>query len=125
MVCELNKSIYGLVQSGLMWEIEHHSTVKKCHWEQCPGEPCIFRKKINDTFCYMCTYVDNIWWGFPPNTDVKTKELELLAKHYNIVDLGPVAFSLGARVVQNLRLRQLTLCQTPMIDEMINTYASG
>jgi len=124
MVCELNKSIYGLVQSGLMWEIEHHGTVKKCHWEQCPGEPCIFRKKINDTFCYMCTYVDNIWWGFPPNTDVKAKELELLAKHYNIVDLGPVAFSLGARVVQNLRLQQLALCQTPMIDEMINTYAS-
>ena len=38
--------------------------------------------------CHMYTYVDDIWWGFPPNTDVKTKELELLAKHYNSFDLG-------------------------------------
>lgn len=26
-VCEVNKLIYDLVQGGLMWEIEHRSTV--------------------------------------------------------------------------------------------------
>lgn len=53
----------------------------------------------------MCNYVDDIMWRFPPNADLTTKELEL-PKHYNIVNLRPVAFSLSARVVQNLRLRR-------------------
>mmetsp|Transcript_30538 Transcript_30538/g.45981 ORF Transcript_30538/g.45981 Transcript_30538/m.45981 type:complete len:120 (-) Transcript_30538:215-574(-) len=46
--CALDKAIYGLVQSGLMWEEEHHATLKATGWIQCEAEPCLFKRAFDD-----------------------------------------------------------------------------
>ena len=123
MVCQLDRAIYGLVQSALKWEQEHHGTlINDLGWEQCSGEACLFRKVFNGITCYICTYVDNVFMGFPPGSKDKQHLLELLGKKYVITDLGPVAYSLGARVIQQPRIRQTVIHQKPSIDEICKQY---
>ena len=122
LVCKVNKAIYGLVQSGLMWELEHHKILRQCGWEQCEGETCLFRKTIEEVTCYLCTYVDNLWWSFPPGSGYAANELAMIKKYFKVDDLGIVAYSLGARVEQNARTRHLSLHQGPMIDDIVHTY---
>jgi hypothetical protein len=124
LVYELDKAIYGLIQSGLMWEKEHHSTLISLGWEQCTAEPTLFRKRFDDCphTCYICTYVDNVFMGFPPGSKHRAVELAKLGERYKVTDLGPVAFSLGARVIQNPRVRHTTIHQKPMIDEIVGLY---
>ena len=41
---------------------------------------------------------------------------------YELTDLGEVCYSIGARIVQNPRLKQITLHQKPMIDNIVEDY---
>ena len=82
LVCKLIRSTYGLVQSGLMWEEEHHSTLQEEDWEQCPGEACLFKKTIDDQTYYLCTYVDNCCLGFPPGSKERESTVKTLAGYY-------------------------------------------
>lgn len=43
MVCKLDKAINGLVQSGLVWEEDHHTILKEMGRTHCEGEPCLFK----------------------------------------------------------------------------------
>ena len=124
LVCKLDKAIYGLVQSGLMWETEHHKALRDRGWTQCDGEPCLFSKVVDDKTVYLVTYVDNLFLGFPPGHPQREKELASLAEAYKITDLGTVSFSLGARVVQNTRIGHTTIDQQPYIDELLATYGA-
>ena len=119
MVCKVNKAIYGLVQSGLMWEDEHHTGLKDRGWAQCEGEPCLFKKEFDGVTCYLCTYVDNLFMGFPPKSKHREEELRVINSKYKINDLGTVEYTLGARVHQNIRAHYTTIDQEPYIDDIV------
>ena len=108
LVCMLGKAIYGLIQSGLLWEEEHHDALKDLTWEQCGGEPCLFRKKIKGVWCYLCTYFDNLFMAFPPGSTHREHELEVIRKRYDIKDLSRVSYSLGVRVRKNPHVPRLS-----------------
>jgi hypothetical protein len=122
MVCRLDKAIYGLVQSGLMWEEEHHSRLKSFGWEQCEAEPCLFTRTFGDTKCYICTYVDNLFMGFPPKSMARETTLEELRQHYKISDLGVMSHTLNIRIQQNPRMHHATLDQEGYINDIVQKY---
>ena len=122
LVYELDKAIYGLVQSGLMWEEEHWSTLKNEGWEQSPGEPTLFKKKVNGVTCYLCTYVDNLFMGFPEGAQGRETLLHQLGKRYKINDLGEVRYSLGICVRQDTAFRAVVVHQQPLIEEIARNY---
>ena len=51
LVCKLNKSIYGLKQSGRNWFLGHLETIG---FEACIHDPCLFIKKWNNTLAMIC-----------------------------------------------------------------------
>ena len=53
LVCKLIRAIYGLLQSGLMWEEEHHDTLREEDWEQCESEVCLFKKTVDGQTYYL------------------------------------------------------------------------
>ena len=122
LVCKLNKAIYGLVQSGLMWEEEHHSTLKSFQWEQCEAEPCIFRRKFDDVTCFICTYVDNLFMGFPSDSPHRNTTLDELRQHYKITDLGRMSHTLNIRIQQTPRIFHTTMDQESYIDDIMDKY---
>lgn len=44
-VCNLNKSLYGLHQSGRAWNTYLDTQLKRVELQQCVTEPCVHRKK--------------------------------------------------------------------------------
>jgi hypothetical protein len=122
MVCKLNKAIYGLVQSGLMWEEEHHSTLKSYGWKQCEAEPCLFSRIFDGTKCYICTYVDNLFMGFPSKSTFRGIMLDELKQHYKITDLGVMSHTLNIRIQQNPRMYHTTLDQEGFISDVVQKY---
>ena len=122
LVCKLIRAIYGLLQSGLMWEEEHHDTLREENWEQCESEVCLFKKTVDGQTYYLCTYVDNCYLGFPPGSKERENTVKALAGHYELTDLGEVCYSIGARIMQNPRLKQTSIHQKPMIDNIVEDY---
>ncbi|MBO8631081.1 hypothetical protein INO08_15360, partial [Staphylococcus aureus] len=92
---------------GLMWEEEHHTTLKATGWTQCEGEPCLFKRIFDGVECYLCTYVDNLFLGFPPGSEHRQKVFDELGSYYELNDLGTVKFTLGAKIFQQPRLQTI------------------
>ena len=60
-VVRLNKSLYGLKQSGRSWYKLLLSTLVECAFEQCLVEPCVFRLMVNDeVVAVLVVHVDYI-----------------------------------------------------------------
>lgn len=68
---------------------------QKVGWEQSDSEPTLFRKEIDGSFCYLCTYVDNLFVGFPKESADRDILLRRLGEHYRINDIGKVKYALG------------------------------
>ena len=87
-----------------------------------PWRSLPFKKAIDDQTYYLCTYVDNCYLGFPPGSKERENTVKALASHYELTDLGEVCYSIGARIVQSPRLKQVSLHQKPMIENIIEDY---
>ena len=122
MVYKVDKAIYGLVQSGLMWEEEHWGALKAEGWEQCASEPTLFKKESDGRPCFLCTYVDNLFMGFPAESTGRDELLRQLGTKYKINDLGEVKYSLGICARQELRLHSVIIHQQPLIEEITRNY---
>ena len=57
LVCKLNKSLYGLKQSGKIWNSELTDAICQEQYIQTTSDPCLFFKQPNN---YVLVYVDDI-----------------------------------------------------------------
>ena len=124
MVCKLLRAIYGRSSSGLEWEDTHHTALIDFGWVQCKANKCLFSRTFEDgTTALMCTYVDNLFMGFPPMSANRAMVLnEMNASGFVLNDLGLIRFSLGARIRQNMNEGTVTLDQLPQIDALVAKY---
>ena len=60
LVLKLNKSIYGLKQSGRSWNKKLDNVLKEAGFEQCISESCLYKKHIQCNLCLVAVYVDDI-----------------------------------------------------------------
>ena len=68
LVCKLNKSIYGLKQSGRNWFLTLKEHLKTIGFEACTHDPCSFIKKWNNSSAMICVWVDDTIF-YCPETD--------------------------------------------------------
>lgn len=124
LVCKLLRAIYGRSSSGLEWEDTHHSALISFGWVQCRANKCLFSRTFDDgTTALMCTYVDNLFMGFLRMSACRAMVLdEMNASGFVLNDLGPVRFSLGARIRQNMDEQTVALDQLPQIEALVAKY---
>lgn len=60
LVCRLNKSIYGLKQAAKMWNDEIHNALIEFSFTQSKADDCLYSKQVNDEWCFILIYVDDI-----------------------------------------------------------------
>ena len=83
LVCKLNKALYGLVQSPLLWQQEIHSTLTIMDFLQSAYSNCIYFYHSGDTWCLLIVYVDNILVT-SNNTSFIDSVIGFLNKRYNV-----------------------------------------
>ena len=93
---KLQKSLYGLKQSGRMWYKRLSDYLLKEGYENDPICPCIFTKKSNSGFAIIAVYVDDLNLVGTPEELIKTAEY--LKKEFEMKDLGKTKFCLGLQI---------------------------
>lgn len=117
-VCLLEKSIYGLKQSGRAWNQTIHTSLLSIGYTQSKCESCVYVKKTNKALVIIAVYVDDL---FIFSDCKKEKEIliDLLKEKYDVKYLEPVENCLGMKVERNRKAGTLSLCQSKYIKDLL------
>ncbi|CAN1250021.1 Copia protein [Linum perenne] len=93
---KLNKSLYGLKQSGRMWYNRLREYLIKEGYTNDPICPCVFLKRSGIEFVIISVYVDDInIIGTPKEL---AKAVNCLKREFEMKDLGKTKYCLGLQV---------------------------
>jgi hypothetical protein len=88
---KLNKSLYGLKQSGRMWYNRLSEFLLKKGYSNNDDCPCVFIKKSKTRFCIISVYVDDL--NIIGNTQDIDEARNHLKTEFEMKDLGKTKFS--------------------------------
>ena len=92
----LQRSLYGLKQSGRMWFNRLSNFLLKRGYTNNDDCPCVFIKKSNDGFCIISIYVDDLDI-IGTTRDIK-EAMTYLKTEFEMKDLGKTKFCLGLQL---------------------------
>ena len=110
-VCLLNKSLYGLKQSGRVWNDTLSNSLKKFNMVQSDYDPCLYTSKTT----ILLVYVDDILIGGNSNNLIKH-----LDNNFKIKNLGIVNQFLNVKFTYHND--KIILNQTNYINELLIKY---
>lgn len=111
----LQKSLYGLRISPLLWQKDFMKTLAEIGYEQVPHEPCAFIKQS----VLVVFYVDDVIIAHRKKDDDAVTQLTThLHKKYQITGGDPVQWFLGIEIIRNRDTRQIWLSQTSYIEKI-------
>ncbi|KAL1214883.1 Retrovirus-related Pol polyprotein from transposon TNT 1-94 [Cardamine amara subsp. amara] len=93
---KLNKSLYGLKQSGRMWYNKLSEYLVKEGYKNNPINPCVFIKKFTKGFVIIAVYVDDL--NILRTSEEISQTVEYLKKEFEMKDLGKTRFCLGLQL---------------------------
>ena len=96
LTCRLNKSIYGLKQSGRMWYETLTDYLKANRFVANVQDPCLYtRGRVdNDDYAILVFWVDDIIVGGKTDTNINSVKT-LLQEKFNMDDRGQLQWFLG------------------------------
>lgn len=99
-VCHLFKSLYGLKQSARSWNTLLHDVLISADFQQCEADPCLYKRKLDDSWCYVLIYVDDIIVSSKEDIHINDVYKVLSAK-FSISNLGPIKQYLGWEIARD------------------------
>ena len=93
---KLQRSLYGLKQSGRMWYNRLSKYLLKEGYVNNPICPCVFIKKSETGFAIITVYVDD--FNLVGTPEELTKTTEFLKKEFEMKDLGKTKFCIGLQI---------------------------
>ena len=93
---KLQRSLYGLKQSGRMWYNRLSEYLLKEGYANNPICPCIFIKILETGFAIITVYVDDL--NLIRTSEELTKTAKYLKKEFEMKDLGKTKFCLGLQI---------------------------
>ena len=93
---KLQRSLYGLKQSGRMWYNRLSEYLLKEGYVNNPICPCVFIKKSETGFAIIAIYVDDL--NLVGTPEELTKTAEYLKKEFEMKDLGKTKFCIGLQI---------------------------
>ncbi|KAL6334268.1 hypothetical protein AAG906_014667 [Vitis piasezkii] len=93
---KLQRSLYGLKQSGCMWYNRLSEYLLKEGYVNNPICPCIFIKKSETGFAIIAVYVDDL--NLVGTPEELTRTTNYLKKEFDMKDLGKTKFCLGLQI---------------------------
>lgn len=118
-VCLVNKSIYGLPQSGRCWYEELCKVLSKENLTRLKSDPCIYTYKDKQTYIVIAVYVDDIM--VISNTDSNINDfITRLSKSFTLREVTEINKFLGIEVKQESE--RIILSQRNYITKILNKF---
>ena len=93
-VWKLNKSLYGLKQSGRNWNKLLHQYLTEMSFRQSNADPCVFSKTMGNEIIILLVWVDDIIIISSSSELLKSLKSKLSSR-FNMKDLGELSSFLG------------------------------
>ena len=121
-IVRLEKALYGLRQSGLLWNgLLVQKLVMKHGMEQCKTDPCVFRKMRDDKLVMiLVVHVDDIAVAGVDDEIVKLEKV--LNEDFTTTNLGLLTLFTGCVVEQVVEYGFVTIKQTPFIETLARRF---
>ena len=116
-ICKLNKSLYGLKQSGRLWYERLKQELERLDFSTCKYENCLFYHQKFDII--IAVYVDDILL-IGKHLDNIDYIKEKLSKAFSMKDMGQVNFILGIQIKYDRENGRSQICLGSYIDKAIN-----
>ncbi|THG96936.1 hypothetical protein EW145_g7692 [Phellinidium pouzarii] len=110
-VLKLNKSIYGLKQSGRVWNKTFDRELKSIGFTRLRSDPCIYFRYDKGGKSIIGLHVDDLAMFVDHDDQVTRLVSEMEGKDIELVHLGPLHFMLGIRFTWNAEMGTVTLDQ--------------
>jgi hypothetical protein len=118
---QLEKALYGLQDSPLLWYREFSAALKQLGMEPAVEEPCLFldrHKRVIAAF-----YVDDILVLYHHHhQQLAERVMQGIRARYEVHEQGDVAWFLGIRVIRERRQRKLWLVHDQYIEKIAKKY---
>ncbi|UYV61245.1 hypothetical protein LAZ67_1004081 [Cordylochernes scorpioides] len=118
-VCKLNKSIYGLPQSGRSWYEKFIQVLHDCGLKKLKSDPCLFKWKNEDKYFYVGIYVDD-FITVSDSEDTSNRFINKLRQHLEIKDVTCKGMFLGIKIIQDKE--GISLQQSHYVQQILQKY---
>ena len=121
-IVRLEKALYGLRQSGLLWnELLVNKFVMRHGMEQCKTDPCVFRKiRAGKVVLVVVVHVDDMAVA---GTEDEVRELHgVLNEDFTTNHLGELSLFTGCVVSQDVKNGYLTMRQTAFVETLARRF---
>lgn len=119
LVCKLNKSLYGLKQSGRNWNKTLHDFLTDNGFIQNPADHCVYSKQTESERVILLIWVDDLIIAARDNQTV-TNVKEMLGAKFKMKDLGKLKHFLGIDFTQ--REGEVKMSQKRYITKILERF---
>ncbi len=124
LVCKLEKGLYGLKQSGRLWNEKLDQTLKDIGFIQNQADNCVYvliAKETRKNMMFLIVYVDDIL--IIGEREREMKEIKnILKEKFEIKDLGKANFILGIEIKIDREKEIIKLSQKDYINNLLIKY---
>ena len=119
LVCNLEKSLYGLKQSSRRWNKVFRECIKKICFIQASADSCVFIRK--DALTIIGVHVDDPMILARNITEMRSDKNGLKLQ-FKIKDMGELHYYVGVCVVQDVKNKQVFLHQGHYVEKMLEKF---
>jgi hypothetical protein len=119
-VCKLQRSLYGLKQSGRAWYDKINTTFIKLGFSRSNADPSVYSRISRSEVLYVAIYVDDL---MIIGNDLKAiaKLKDELSRLFKMKDLGNIHYILGIKMTHTAE-GSIIMSQTHYIDAILRQY---
>ena len=115
-ILRLNKAVYGLRQSPVLWQRLFTTTLLEIGFKPVPHEPCC----LTYDGILIFFYVDDIVLAYRKSQELKAQDLvNQLKRHYNISGGEDLQWFLGIQIHRDRAQKSIWLSQNSYIDKIV------
>ncbi|KAM2605233.1 hypothetical protein TB2_034053 [Malus domestica] len=120
-VCKLQRSIYGLKQASMSWNIRFDTEIKTFGFTQNEDDNCVYKKVVGEEVVFLVLYVDDILL-FGNDTAILSSVKVWLSKTFHMKDLGDASYVLGIKLYRDRSRKLIGLSQSMYIDKVLSRF---
>jgi hypothetical protein len=124
MVLKLVKALYGTKQGGHVWYENIRNTLNSMGYERTEADHAVFTRVRSGALSILALYVDDITMACK-SLEVINQDKEQLKKHYEMTDLGEIAWILGVHVMRDRHAGWIALSQEKYALEILERFGKS
>ena len=123
MYAELMYALYGMPDSGRLFNDHLHNFISNLGYERSLVDPCLYFKRISDVdLIIFILYVDDVAVQGQTLESITVHFLEPLKKKFRMTQQDIISKYLSVEIVHDRSQHVMTLCQTPYINHVIEKF---